>query len=52
MIDWGIVAKMWAGYGVNIIVLTILLLIAFIVGLVVQRTAKATAEDKESPKKG
>ena len=37
MIDWGIVAKIWAGFGVNIIVLTILLLIAWIVGLVVQR---------------
>jgi len=37
MIDWGIVTKIWAGYGVNIIVLTILLLMAWIVGLVVQR---------------
>jgi Na+-transporting methylmalonyl-CoA/oxaloacetate decarboxylase gamma subunit len=51
MIDWGVLAKIWAAYGVNIIVLTILLLIAWVVGIVIQRTAKTETEDKESPKK-
>jgi Na+-transporting methylmalonyl-CoA/oxaloacetate decarboxylase gamma subunit len=37
MIDWGLVAKIWAGYGVNIIVLVILLGVVWIVGLAVQR---------------
>jgi hypothetical protein len=37
VIDWHIVAEIWAGYSVNIIVLIILLLVAWIVGLVVQR---------------
>jgi Na+-transporting methylmalonyl-CoA/oxaloacetate decarboxylase gamma subunit len=37
MIDWGLVEKIWAGYGVNIIVLVILLAAVWIVGLAVQR---------------
>lgn len=49
MIDWAIIAKIWAGYGVNIIVLIILLLIAFIVGLVVQ---KLRVKDEGDSKKG
>jgi Na+-transporting methylmalonyl-CoA/oxaloacetate decarboxylase gamma subunit len=38
MIDLGMVAKLWSAYGVNIIVLIILLLIAWIMGLVIQRS--------------
>jgi Na+-transporting methylmalonyl-CoA/oxaloacetate decarboxylase gamma subunit len=49
MIDWGIIARIWAGYGVNIIVLVILLLIVWIIGLVVQRLS---AKSKEDSKKG
>jgi Na+-transporting methylmalonyl-CoA/oxaloacetate decarboxylase gamma subunit len=52
MIDWGVVGKMWGAYGTNIIVLTILLLVAWIVGIVIQRTTKHSAGDKEKPKKG
>jgi Na+-transporting methylmalonyl-CoA/oxaloacetate decarboxylase gamma subunit len=51
MIEWGAVGKMWGAYGTNIIVLTILLLIAWIVGIVIQRTTKKSKEDKESSKK-
>ncbi|MFH1382715.1 MAG: hypothetical protein ABIH70_07465 [Chloroflexota bacterium] len=49
MIDWGIVAKIWAAYGVNIVVLIVLLIVAWLVGLVVQRLS---AKDKTSTKKG
>jgi hypothetical protein len=49
MIDWAIVAKIWAGYGVNIIVLTVLLLIAWIVGILVQRLR---VKGKDNSKKG
>jgi hypothetical protein len=49
MIDWAIVAKIWAGYGVNIAVLVILLLIAWIVGISVQRLQ---VKGKENSKKG
>lgn len=49
MIDWAIVAKIWASYGVNIIVLTVLLLIAWIIGILVQRLQ---AKDKGNSKKG
>jgi Na+-transporting methylmalonyl-CoA/oxaloacetate decarboxylase gamma subunit len=49
MTDWGIIARIWAGYGVNIIVLIILLLIVWIVGLVVQRLL---AKSKIDSKKG
>ena len=37
MIDWGIVAKMWGGFGVTIFVLITLSLVAWIVGLVIQK---------------
>jgi Na+-transporting methylmalonyl-CoA/oxaloacetate decarboxylase gamma subunit len=37
MIDWNLVAKIWVGYGVNIIVLVILIAAVWIVGLAVQR---------------
>ena len=49
MIDWAIVAKLWSAYGVNIIVLSILLLIAWIMGLVIQRSR---VKGKEVSKKG
>ena len=46
MIDWDIVAKMWGGFGVTILVLIILSLIAWIVGLVIK---KSQAKGKEIP---
>jgi Na+-transporting methylmalonyl-CoA/oxaloacetate decarboxylase gamma subunit len=53
MVDWGIVAKVTGGgFGVTILVLIILSLIAWLVGLVVQKTAKPTTEGKEVPAKG
>ena len=53
MIDWNLVAKIaGGGYGLCILVLVILALVAWIVGLVVQKTTKPTAEGKESPDKG
>ena len=52
MIDWNIVAKIWAGFGANIVVLIILALVAWIVGLVVQKTTKPLADGKETSKKG
>jgi Na+-transporting methylmalonyl-CoA/oxaloacetate decarboxylase gamma subunit len=48
MIDWELVAKIWAGYGVNIIVLVILLAVVWIVGLAVQRLLTRGTKD---PKK-
>ena len=50
MIDWGLVAKIaGGGFGVTILVLIILSLVAWVVGLIVQRTAK---ERKENSSKG
>jgi Na+-transporting methylmalonyl-CoA/oxaloacetate decarboxylase gamma subunit len=49
MVDWAIVAKLWSAYGVNIIVLIILLLVAWIVGLVIHRSQ---VKGKEGSKKG
>jgi Na+-transporting methylmalonyl-CoA/oxaloacetate decarboxylase gamma subunit len=49
MVDLGMVAKLWSAYGVCIIVLIILLLVAWIVGVVVQRSR---VKDKEGSKKG
>ena len=50
MIDWSLVAKMWGGFGVTILVLIILSLVAWIVGLVIQKSKakgkETTAEDK------
>jgi Na+-transporting methylmalonyl-CoA/oxaloacetate decarboxylase gamma subunit len=51
MVDWGIIGRMWGGYGVNIIVLLILLLIAWVVGLVLRRRME-TKESKENSKRG
>lgn len=49
MVDLGMVAKLWSAYGVNIIVLIILLFVAWIIGLIVQRSQ---AKGKEGSKKG
>jgi len=51
MIDWNIVANVaGGGFGVTILVLIILSLIAWIVGLVIQRT-RAKSKEKEAPAK-
>jgi len=53
MIDWNLVAKIaGGGYGLCILVLVILALVAWIIGLVVQKTAKPTTESKEDSSKG
>jgi len=49
MVDWAMVAELWSAYGVNIIVLIILLLIAWIIGLLLRRSQ---AKGKEGSKKG
>jgi hypothetical protein len=49
MVDLAMVAKLWSAYGVNIIVLITLLLIAWIIGLVIQRSQ---VKGKEASKKG
>ncbi len=49
MIDLAVVAKLWSAYGVNIIVLVILLLVAWIIGQVMQRSQ---VKSKESLRKG
>ena len=52
MIDWTLVAKVaGGGYGITILVLVILSLAAWILGLVIQKTAKGAAENKVSPGK-
>lgn len=49
MIDLSMVGKVWSAYGVNIIVLIILLLVAWIMGLVTERSQ---VKGKEGSKKG
>ena len=50
MIEWGLVAKIaGGGFGMTVLVLVILSLLAWIVGLVIQRFH---AEGKEVPGKG
>lgn len=49
MVDLGLMAKVASGYGVNITVLIILLVVATIVGKAMQRSA---AKGKEGEKKG
>ncbi|MFC2063300.1 hypothetical protein ACFLS8_05105 [Chloroflexota bacterium] len=49
MIDWGLVANIaGGGYGLTILVLFILFLIAWLVGLVIQKTGKKP-DAKEAP---
>ena len=51
MIDWNIVANVaGGGFGVTILVLIILSLIAWIVGLVLQKV-QAKGKEKETPAK-
>ena len=50
MIDWNKVAEGWAGFGVTILVLIILSLVAWIVGLVIQKT-RAKGKEEEVPAK-
>jgi len=50
MIDWNLVAKIaGGGFGVTIFVLVILSLVAWVMGLIIQR---ATREGKEDSSKG
>ena len=54
MIDWGLVAKIaGGGFGTTIFVLLTLSLVAWIVGLVIQKTTKPkpATETKESSEK-
>ena len=47
MIDWGLVAKIaGGGFGTTILVLIILAVVAWLVGLVVQRTVKEAPKDQ------
>lgn len=51
MMDWGLVAKIaGGGFGTTIFVLIVLSLIAWGVGWLIQRTAKAPPEDKQNSK--
>jgi Na+-transporting methylmalonyl-CoA/oxaloacetate decarboxylase gamma subunit len=46
--DWGLVAEIaGGGYGLCILVLVILAVVAWIIGLVVQKTAKPVTEGKQ-----
>ena len=47
MIEWNLVAKVaGGGFGVTILVLIIISLVAWVVGMVIQKTTKPTTEDK------
>jgi Na+-transporting methylmalonyl-CoA/oxaloacetate decarboxylase gamma subunit len=48
MIEWSKVAEGWAGFGVTILVLIILAVLAWIIGLVIQ---KVQARGEEVPEK-
>ena len=50
--EWGLVAKIaGGGFGVTILVLVILSLVAWIVGLVIQRATRPAAEGEVSSEK-
>jgi Na+-transporting methylmalonyl-CoA/oxaloacetate decarboxylase gamma subunit len=50
--DWGLIAEIaGGGYGLCILVLVILCVVAWIIGLVVQKTTKSVGESKETPSK-
>ena len=50
--EWGLVAKIaGGGFGVTILVLVILSLVAWMVGLVIQRTTKPEAEGEVGSEK-
>ena len=48
MIEWSKVAEGWAGFGVTILVLMLLAVLAWIIGLVIQ---KVQARGEEVPEK-
>ena len=51
MIDWGIAAKVaGGGFGTTIFVLVVLCVVAWVIGLIMQRTTKAPPEDKPNSK--
>jgi len=53
MIDWNLVAKIaGGGFGVTILVLVILSLVAWVVGLVIQKTRETTTESEDNSGKG
>ena len=53
MIDWNLVAEVaGGGYGVTILVLIVLAIVAWIVGIVVQKTGQAPPESKRDSGKG
>jgi len=53
VIDWSLVAKVaGGGFGITIFVLIILALMAWIVGLVVQKITQAPPEGKQDSGKG
>jgi len=53
MIDWDLVAKIaGGGFGVTILVLVILSLVAWVVGLIIQKTRRERKEDSSEGNKG
>jgi len=53
LIDWNMVAKVaGGGFGITILVLIVLAVVAWIVGLVVQRTVKTTPKGTSDSGKG
>ena len=53
MTELDLVAKIaGGGFGVTILVLVILSLVAWVVGLVIQKTTRATTESKGNSEKG
>ena len=52
MVGWHLVARIaGGGFGVTILVLVILSLVAWIMGLIIRKTTKTTTEGKEIPAK-
>jgi len=53
MIDWNLVAKVaGGGFGVTILVLVILALVAWVVGLIIQKARRERKEDSSEGNKG
>ncbi|MFC2122118.1 hypothetical protein ACFLRP_00325 [Bacteroidota bacterium] len=51
MIDWNLVAKVaGGGFGVTVFVLLVLAMVAWIMGIVVQRTARPKESEQDSAK--
>ena len=52
MVDWHLVARIaGGGFGVTLFVLVILSLLAWVMGLIIQKTAKTATEGEEIPAK-